>query len=215
MPATMGTPDPDRERARLTELYASMVDEELHQVASEAWSLSDISYDALAAEITKRSLPIALNDTPPPGNMPEKRDLVKVARFRDLPQALLAKGTLDSASIACFLVDDNIVRMDWFWSTLIGGIKLMVDAANADEAAAILSQPIPESIDVEGVGEYKQPCCPKCQSLDVSFEELRKGVAFTTAYVLSLPLPLHRTDWLCHACGHTWQAPGDDSQTAA
>jgi hypothetical protein len=91
----------------------------------------------------------------------------------------------------------------------------MVDAENADEAVAVLGQPIPESLDVEGVGEYKQPCCPECRSLDVSFEELRKGVAYTTAYFLNLPLPLHRTGWLCHGCGHHWQAHGDDGQTAA
>jgi len=187
-----------------------MSDEELQQIATEAWSLSDPGHDALEDEVTKRKSSIPLNETPPSIELPEERHLVLVRRYRDLPEALFAKGALDSAGIKCFLVDDNVVRMDWFWSTLMGGIKLMVEPESPDEAVAILGQPIPESLEVEGVGEYTQPHCPVCQSLDVSFEELRKGVAFTSAYLLSLPLPLHRTDWLCHACGHHWQAPGDD-----
>jgi hypothetical protein len=114
MPRIMATADPDKERARLTEAYASMADEELQHVASEAWSLSDVSREALTAEIGKRSLAISLTDIPPPIEVAEKRDLVMVHRFRDLPDALLAKIMLDSAGIECFLVDDNVVRMDWF-----------------------------------------------------------------------------------------------------
>jgi hypothetical protein len=211
----MANLDPEKEHQRLADLYASMSDEELQQIAADAWSLSGPGHDALQDEVTKRKSSIALNETPPSIEVPEKRDLVLVRRYRDLPEALFAKSTLDSAGIECFLVDENIVRMDWFWSTLMGGIKLMVDPGNVDEAAAILGQPIPETLAVEGVGEYRQPHCPACQSLDVSFEELRKGVAFTTAYFLSLPLPLHRADWLCHACGHHWQAPADDGESVA
>ena len=53
-------------------------------------------------------------------------DLVMIRQFRDLPEALLAKGSLESAGIEAFLVDDNMVRIDWFLSNLLGGIKLSV-----------------------------------------------------------------------------------------
>jgi len=43
--------------------------------------------------------------------------LIVVAQYRDLPEALLAKGKLESAGIECTMTDDNIVRMDWFWPT--------------------------------------------------------------------------------------------------
>ena len=42
------------------------------------------------------------------------RKQVTIRAFRDLPEALLAKGSLESAGIDCFLVDDNMVRLDWF-----------------------------------------------------------------------------------------------------
>ena len=40
-------------------------------------------------------------------------DLVTIERFRDLPEALLAKGKLESAGIRCFLADSELVRTDW------------------------------------------------------------------------------------------------------
>lgn len=140
----------------------------------------------------------------------EFQKLVTVRKFRDLPEALLAKGSLDSAGIESFLGDDNIVRLDWFISNLIGGIKLRVRPEDLAAAEEILNQPIPEELDVEGVGEYTQPRCPQCQSLDVSFEQLNKLVAYGTAY-LNVPIPLHDKGWKCLTCGHQWDEPQEPS----
>ena len=68
----------------------------------------------------------------------EFENFVTVRKFRDLPEALLAKGSLESAGIECNLLDDNMVRLDWFWSNLIGWVRLQVASAEADEATAIL-----------------------------------------------------------------------------
>jgi hypothetical protein len=81
----------------------------------------------------------------------------------------LAKGSLKSAGIDSFLADDNVVRLDWFWSNLMGWIKVRVDVENAEAAEEILDQPIPERLEVTGIGQYRQPRCPKCGSLDVNF----------------------------------------------
>jgi hypothetical protein len=75
--------------------------------------------------------------------MPDKRNLFLLRQFRDLTEALLAKGSLDSAGIETFLADDNTVRVDWLWPNLLGGIKLLVDAENAEAADEILNQPYP------------------------------------------------------------------------
>jgi ribosomal protein L37AE/L43A len=53
-----------------------------------------------------------------------------------------------------------------------------------------LNQPIPEMIDVEGVGNFEQPKCPRCQSLHVAFME-------------------HMHGWTCSACGNEWTEPGN------
>jgi hypothetical protein len=129
----------------------------------------------------------------------EKRDLVIIRKFRDLPETLVAKGCLDSAGIECFLVDDNMVRLDWFISNLLGGIKLQVEAAQE-----ILNLPIPDGFEVEGIGEYEQPRCPKCHSLDVSFQELNKVSSYGSAYV-GMPIPFEHRGWRCQFCRHHWE----------
>ena len=127
-----------------------------------------------------------------------------VRQFRDLPDALLAKGSLESAGIEAYLVDDNMIRMDWFISNLLGGIKLKVRPEDAEAANEILNQPIPEMLDVEGVGTIEQPKCPQCESLDIIDQELDKPIAYLSAYV-GVPVPVQKSGWTCHACGHRWE----------
>ena len=157
------------------------------------------------------------DDSPPP--MPPQsqtvldgegalRKLVTIRKFRDLPEALLAKGSLESAGIEALLADDNVIRLDWFWSNLMGGIKLQVDPEDSEKANEFLDQPIPEGFDVVGVGDYQQPRCPRCQSLDVGFQELDKPVAYVSAY-LGMPIPWTRRAWRCHACHAEWEENED------
>jgi Putative prokaryotic signal transducing protein len=146
--------------------------------------------------------------------------VVLLRQFRDLPEALLAKGSLESAGIRCLLGDANMVRMDWFYSNAIGGIKLLVDSDDAAEAEQILSQHIPEHFDVPDVGEYEQPRCPKCDSFDITFRELDPATFFSLALTwlgLGVPMPIHRRAWHCRACHVEWEddgVPGPSEPTA-
>jgi len=232
----MVTIDPEHERRRLAEFYADQLDGELEKVAGQAYELTEIAREALKAELSKRGLtpefveqrPVILKkealpkagDPPPPkigneeprsgGGELELRDMVTIRKFRDLPEALFAKGSLESAGIECALVDDNMVRLDWFISNLLGGVKLMVNSEDAKEADEILNQPIPEQFDAAGSGEYQQPHCPQCQSLDVAFQELNKPVAYVSAFI-GVPLPVSRHAWRCHSCHAEWEdAPETD-----
>jgi len=183
-------------------LYSRQLDGGLEQIATQAAELTELAREVLQEELIRRRLKVEpLEQTVAE---PEQRNLVTIRKFRDLPDALLAKGNLDSAGVESFLADDNMVRMDWFISNLLGGVKLLVD--EEDEAAAneILDQPIPESFDFEGPEEYQQPRCPKCRSLDVGFEELYKPIAFGSLFV-NFPLPVHRKGWICHSCRQTWK----------
>jgi hypothetical protein len=203
----------ENERSELAERYAQMPLEQLRQISSESSSLTDMARDLLETEINRRGEIVSLD---PIIEDPENNSdgflapqLVVLRQVRDLPEALLAKGRLETAGIECSLTDDNMVRMDWFISNFLGGVKLLVRQEDAVEAAAILDQPIPENFDVEGIGEYHQPHCPKCSSMDVSFEELNKPVAYGSAF-LKIPLPVHNRGWACHACKHKWDGPPDE-----
>src|SRR5438445_701243 len=119
----------------------------------------------------------------------EQAQFVVSRHFRDLADALVVKSILDSAGIECLLGDENIVRLDWFWSNLVGGVKLWVRQRDLEQAENLIEQSPPEEFNVEGVGEFKQPRCPVCESFDVSFEPLRKRIAFLSASA-GMPLPL-------------------------
>jgi len=64
---------------------------------------------------------------------------VVLRQYRDITEAMVDKTALESAGIACFLYDDNLVRLDWFISNAIGGVKLVVAQNTAEEADRILS----------------------------------------------------------------------------
>jgi len=225
----MVTMDPEQERTRLAAFYAGQIDGRLEKIAGQAYELTDVAREALEAELERRGLnvplaerpsapPTPVEPPPPPpvetgdDGQPEMRRLVMIRRFRDLPEALLAKGGLDSAGIDCVLADENVVRLDWFWSNLMGGVKLLVDTENAAAASEILSQPIPEHFDVSGVGGYEQPRCPSCGSLDVNFEEINPAAYLSM--MVGLPIPFHRKAWRCHSCGVEWEVVDSSESTA-
>ena len=201
--------DQQRERSRLAANYAGMTDGELQKLAQHAESLTELACDALEDELDRRNLEFNDNDlagdsAPEPRPTMEVRELVTIRQFRDLPEALLAKGSLESAGIECFLADENLVRLDWFISNFIGGIKLNVRPADEANARKLLDEPILEGIYVQGVGLYEQPRCPKCQSLDVNFQELDRPIAYISAF-LHVPIPVQRSGWRCHSCDAEWE----------
>jgi ribosomal protein S27E len=176
------------ESARIAGVYSAMSDEELGRIAESGDELSAAAQEAFRGEVAKRGLKIEI--APPRGeDVLEYNEAVTLRQFRDLPDALLAKGSLESAGIQAYLVDDNMIRMDWFISNLLGGIKLKVSPEDAEAAREILNQPIPEMLDVEGVGNFEQPKCPQCQSLDVTYVEYARR-------------------WICNSCGSAWDEQG-------
>jgi hypothetical protein len=142
IPLAMSATDAEYERQRLTRLYSGMTDGELEVIAADSSSLTAVAQEVLTAEIARRDLT--------PAEMPaagiELLELVTIRQFRDLPEAILARGILDSAGIESFLADDNIVRMDWFISNLVGGVKLKVRREDVEAANLVLEQPAPQEL---------------------------------------------------------------------
>ena len=147
----------------------------------------------------------------PGSDVVERRELITIRKFRDLPEAILAKGLLESSGLECYLADDNMVRMDWFISNFVGGVKLQVKPEDGEAANAILEQPIPEQFELDDLGEYQQPECPKCGSLDTVFEALNKPIAYTSAWI-GVPIPVHQEGWQCKSCGYHWDDEVEDTE---
>jgi hypothetical protein len=204
---TMVQPNPQQELQRLTTRYATMSDGELEKVAVDFPMLTEIAQRALRSEMAKRALTppdeIAANRAKEIAES-EARKPVMIRRYRDLPEASVAKSVLDSAGIDCILADDNLVRLDWFYSNLVGGIKLLVPESEAEAAVRLLEETRPEKFEVDGVGEYRQPQCPRCKSMDISLDGLDKRWTFGAMYITSLPIPVTTKGWKCHSCGNQW-----------
>lgn len=63
---------------------------------------------------------------------------VVLRSYRDITEAMVDRTMLESAGIKCFLYDDNLIRLDWFVSNAVGGVKLVVPQREAAEALKIL-----------------------------------------------------------------------------
>lgn len=202
--------DDSKERFRLANTYAAKTDGELQRLARNPESLTEAAWEALEDELDRRHLDIPA-DPAEQAEALDLRKLVMIRQFRDLPEALLAKGSLESAGIECFLRDDNLVRLDWFISNFVGGVKLCVKPEDVQNALKLLNEPILEGMYVQGIGLYEQPRCPKCQSLDVNFRELDRPIAYLSAF-LKVPVPLQRKGWRCHDCDAEWEDAENPAQ---
>jgi Putative prokaryotic signal transducing protein len=131
----------------LLETYRSASDGELLDLALTYDSLTEVAQNALRGEFARRGLePPVIPDPAPEAEM---LPVVTVQQYRDLTEAQLAMGVLESAGIPCYLRDENTVRTQWFWSNLIGGIRLQVREEDRAAAEALLNQPSPGRIPVD------------------------------------------------------------------
>jgi hypothetical protein len=207
----MGKLDTEKERERLAKIYAAMTDEELEEVGKSPETLSDIGFEALQAEMKRRNLDwpgkeLSVATYLSQGERTGKKEdaPVVIRVYRDMTAAMTDRMILEAAEIECYLFDENIVRIDWLWSNLLGGVKLVVRQTDAQDAETLLSGGKNEKFTVEGVGEYTQERCPKCGSTDVSCDELKKRIA-GAGLLLGIPLAMIQRGWNCHTCGHIWE----------
>jgi hypothetical protein len=132
--------DTDKERWRLSRLYGSMTEGEVEKLAADAGSLSDAAKWALKLDLSRRGLKTRLEAPAPPVQAAMLSKVVNLRQYMTLPEALLAKSILDSAGIESFLGDQNIIRMDWFLSNALGGVKLRVREEDVEVATALLDR---------------------------------------------------------------------------
>jgi hypothetical protein len=205
--------------AQFARNYEVMGEPELLTLGVAYDSLVEPAQDALRAEFARRHLePPIVPDPPEP---PSDRNVVILRRYRDLAEAIVSRSVLESAGISCFLRNENMIRLDWPLSNLLGGIALQVAVEDREEAEKLLSQPIPPAIQfgIESAGEseaeseYKQPHCPRCGSLDIVTETTGRKAALGALY-FGVPLPLGRPYRACNTCESRWIDDAEDEATS-
>ena len=187
--------------------YAQMSETELMELARSYDGLLEIAQVALRAEFSRRGLEPPLAEEPKEW---EFRRLVTVRRYRDLAEAYVGRSLLESAGIPAWIADEHLVRMDWFYSNLVGGMRLQVDEREEAAAREILDEGPPETIRYGEEEVYVQPTCPKCGSTEITFGGgTERGRSLVALYLLAIPVPPREAAWNCEACGARWVASDD------
>jgi hypothetical protein len=117
----------------------TLSDEDLGLIATAA----DDTYPdeivlAVWEELAARGLVVDFIEQSPMLRETHADDLLTVATFRNYLHAQLAQTRLLASGILAFLFDDNTIRMNRFWATALGFVKLRVPTVEAVEALEIL-----------------------------------------------------------------------------
>src|SRR5580700_9060704 len=102
-------------QANFAQRYRAMSEIELMDLARGYDDLVDEAQAALRAEFARRGLEPPLIEEEEP-QAEDDGELVTVARYRDMPEAVVARTVLEEAGIECLLRDENTVRTDWLLS---------------------------------------------------------------------------------------------------
>lgn len=215
---TWPKPKPKPKAETAAERYGRMSNHKLLEAARWYEELSEEDRAALRGEFEARGLEVPLVEDgdaeqaePGEGVGEDAGEWVTVRAFRDIPEAIVARGMLEMAEIPCGLRDEHTVGINWQLSNAIGGVKLQVPATQVEAAEAVLSQPVPAEFATDG-GEYVQPVCPKCGSLDVIADNLDRKIKLASTVAAGLPmlvgLPalalMTKGAWKCLSCECRW-----------
>jgi rubrerythrin len=148
----------------------------------------------------------------------EENRLVNVGRYYEEFEAQIARSHLESAGIESVLTGINFVNTYWLLANAEGGIKLKVRAEDAERARSELEklksynqQVMAQAGDVFGEGQgFSEKAddlqvCPSCGSDDVGFERFSRWAIVIGLFLLRIPLPVLKKQWICNQCGHKWR----------
>ncbi len=140
---------------------------------------------------------------------PSGSELVVLTRFNEPWPAEILRARLEVDGIDASLADQNLVSSNWFLSTAVGGVRVMVPADQRARAQSIMAAIQHGDYALTGADDASavdaKICCPRCGSERVSSNEQRKRRAWWTLFLLSIPLPFSRNDKRCDDCGFEWR----------
>jgi hypothetical protein len=197
------TPTPEDLAAQ----YAQMSEPELMELAHSYDGLLEVAQATLRAEFARRALEPPLVEELKEW---EFRRLITVRRYRDLTEAYAGRSLLELAGISAWIADENLVRMDWFYSNMVGGMRLQVDERDEATAREILDEAAPDTITYGEEEVYVQPTCPKCGSAEITLGSgTENGRSLLALYLVSIPVPPRQAAWHCEACDARWVESDD------
>lgn len=213
----------------LQHTYAGMTDDELADVASDAYDLTEIAQQVLRAEISRRGLKIELQNSAP---KIYGRELTGIRTVYSAEEARKIQDLLYRSGIACFFGRDNADGIDAFHGSFDHGVDLKVDSDDtriADMLLASAGYDSPDELEDALAEELKDESaqelaledeengeedesqmqfavhCPKCHSEEIVLDgrEAAPGVERERD---------EKYNWHCDACGYQWQDDGIEEE---
>lgn len=125
-------------------------------------------------------------------------------------EAHLAKGFLEAEGFEVMIKDELTAQVNNFYSTAIGGVKLLVPEADAKRAYDTLKEAgyIKEKENEKILETFSGECarkCPYCQSEEIIKKKAPGYVVLFSILLLGLPLPFLKKNYFCFDCRKEWK----------
>ncbi|MFA6185687.1 MAG: hypothetical protein WC770_00540 [Phycisphaerae bacterium] len=134
--------------------------------------------------------------------------IIKIASFNDYTNAEIAKISLESAGIDCFLSGENFVATYWLLASADGGIKLYIKHSDKQQAEEILKASAADAGNAQFTDEEEYDLkCPKCGGTEINYERFSRWSAFLSILILRFPITYSIKTYSCQSCGHKWKEP--------
>ncbi|MBN2293261.1 MAG: hypothetical protein JXM70_12595 [Pirellulales bacterium] len=138
--------------------------------------------------------------------MSSKNDkkLVTIVSYWNAAEAWIAKNRLADKRIEAFIVDENLVGMNWFYANAVRGIKVQVKPDDANRAIAVLSKIQSQSLPCSPPNvdtSYGVIKCPKCGSKDFVRGTYWRRAIYASILFLGFPIPIRKRFRICLDCG--------------
>lgn len=127
-------------------------------------------------------------------------------------EAHLAKGVLESEEVEVLLKDELTAQVNNFYSTAIGGVKLLVKEEDRERAQEILEragyirdEQAEEKSHLEQFSSDHKTVCPYCHSNEVSRKKTPGYLVILSFLLLGALLPFLKKSYHCFDCGKEWR----------
>lgn len=137
-------------------------------------------------------------------------NLVTVATTYDVVEAEFLRGQLEVEGFEVFLADENIVGAYNLLAGAVGGVKVKVPAADAEDAWTLIDElrngaveNLEESADDDAEIDTGWGECEMCASLNLTPEREILGWKWILVFFM-IPAVRAKRKLVCNNCGHYW-----------
>ena len=128
---------------------------------------------------------------------------VVVGRYSFPHEAQIARASLESAGLNAVVADEHTINANWLYSQALGGVKVLVPAAQVEEAKELLSRDFSDDVDAQFGQDLEN--CPVCDSQNHEIYTKGKLPTFVVFILMGFPLFFYQHGLRCKDCGEFWE----------